>query len=91
MASEDERPFQLPRPEQLEALSPDQVVAVVLRLAMELSVLRDRLRTHEQLLAEHNLLSPESVDSYLPSKEEATARMDAGRRLIEQIISDLST
>ncbi|MEM7704310.1 MAG: hypothetical protein AAF358_02100 [Pseudomonadota bacterium] len=91
MALEDDRPFQLPRPEQLEALSPDQVVAVVLRLAMELSVLRDRLRTHEQLLAEHNLLSPESVDGYSPSREEAAARMDAGRKLIEQIIGDLSS
>ncbi len=87
---ETERPFRLPRPAQLEELSPDQVVAVVMRLAMEISVLRDRLRTHEQLLAEHEVLTPEEIESYTPSKEESAARREASTRLIESIIDDLS-
>jgi hypothetical protein len=88
--SEKDRPFRLPRPHQLEELSPDQVVAVVMRLAMEICVLRDRVRTHEQLLARHQVLSPEEIESYAPSKEESAARREASTRLIESIIDDLS-
>lgn len=86
---ENERPFQLSRPAQLEGLSPDQVVAVVMRLAMEVSVLRDRLRTHEQLLAEQRLLSSEDIEKYTPSKDEAVARQQARNELIESIFNDL--
>ncbi|MFK7957070.1 MAG: hypothetical protein AB8B96_13330 [Lysobacterales bacterium] len=81
------RPFKLPRPNQIKDLSPDQVVAVVLRLAMEVSVLRDRLRTHELLIAE---LSPEDVDQFTPAQDEASARQQARTDLIDSIINDLS-
>ena len=88
--NEAERPFKLPRPPQLDELTPDQVVAVLMRLAMEISVLRDRLRTHEQLLSRHDVLSSEDVESYTPSKDESAARQEASTRLIESIINDLS-
>ena len=86
----EDRPFKLPRPAQLDELSPDQVVAVVMRLAMEICVLRDRLRTHEQLLAAQSLLSPEAIEWYTPSKDEAASRQDARSKLIEGIINDFS-
>ena len=89
-SDKSDRPHRLPRPDQLEELSPDQVLAVVMRLAMEISVLRDRLRTHEQLLAEHEVLTPEEIENYTPSKEESAARREASTRLIESIIDDLS-
>ena len=85
-----DRPHKLPRPQQLEKLDPDQVVAVVLRLAMEVSVLRDRLRTHEHLLEKHGLLSEGDVDAYSPSKDETAKRNKARVELIENIINDLS-
>ena len=75
---------------QLESLEPDQVVAVVMRLAMEICVLRDRLSTQEQLLSERGLLTSEDIESYTPSGDESAARRDARRRLIEGIIDDLS-
>ena len=84
------RPFKLPRPHQLENLTPDQVVAVVLRLAMEICVLRDRLGTHEQLFAEQSLLSREDIERFTPSENEAAARQKARNELIESIINDLS-
>lgn len=84
------RPFKLARPRQIDELTPDQVVAVVLRLSMEICVLRDRLSTHEQLLAEQNLLTPERIDEFRPSKDEASARKKARDELIESIIDDLS-
>lgn len=61
-----------------------------MRLAMEICVLRDRLRTHEQLLSGRELLSCEELERYTPSKDESAARQEARRRLIEGIINDLS-
>ena len=85
-----DRPFKLPRPRQIEELSPDQLVAVIWRLAMELCVLRDRLGTHEQLLAEKSVLSPEEIESHTPTKDETAARLKARNELIQAIINDLS-
>lgn len=90
VSNERERPFRLPRPDQLDELSPDQVVAVVMRLAMEICVLRDRLQTHEQLLDAKNVMPAEEIEGYTPSKDESAARQEARRRLIESIINDLS-
>lgn len=87
---EKERPFKLARPAQLDELTPDQVVAVVMRLAMEICVLQDRLRTQEQLLTRNHLLSSEEIETYTPSKDESAARKEARCRLIESIINDLS-
>lgn len=84
------RPFKLPRPQQLENLTPDQVVAVVLRLAMEISVLRDRLSTYEELFEERGIVPRADFESFTPSKSEAAARQKARTELIESIINDLS-
>lgn len=66
-----------------------QLVAVALRLSMEVSVLRDRLRTHETLLAKAGLLAPATVDAYLPDAAE-TAERDAFRRaLITGVAADI--
>jgi hypothetical protein len=92
MATNDDtdRPHKLPRPHQLENLTPDQVVAVVLRLAMEVSVLRDRLGTYEELFEKHGVLSRDDIEGFKPSKSEAAARQKARTELIESIINDLS-
>ena len=85
-----DRPYKLPRPRQIENLSPDQLVAVIWRLAMEICVLRDRLSTHEQLLAGQDVLSRKEIEAYTPSKDETAARLKARTELIENIINDLS-
>ena len=84
------RPFKLPRPRQLENLTPDQIIAVVWRLAMEICVLRDRLSTHEQLFDQQELLSREDIERFTPSEDEAASRQEARKELIESIINDLS-
>ena len=84
------RPHKLPRPRQIQDLNPDQLVAVIWRLAMEICVLRDRLGTHEALLAAQNVLSRNDIEAYSPSKDEAAARLKARTELIENIINDLS-
>lgn len=84
------RPHKLPRPRQIQDLDPDQLVAVIWRLAMEICVLRDRIGTHEALLAGQNVLSSEDVESYTPSQDETAARLKARTDLIQNIINDLS-
>ncbi len=83
-------PEKIDRPTHLKSLSPDATVAAILRLCMEVSVLRDRLRTHEALLAEHGLLSPDAVDDYAVPAAESKLRNEANQTLIEQIVADLT-
>ena len=73
----------------LDPASIAQLVAVALRLAMEVNVLRDRLRTHEALLARQGLLSPEAVDQYEPSAAELALRTAQARELVEALAADL--
>ncbi|MDE0680921.1 MAG: hypothetical protein OXI11_12055 [Gammaproteobacteria bacterium] len=84
------RPHKLPRPRQIQELNPDQLVAVIWRLAMEICVLRDRIGTHEALLYETGFISQKAIDSHSPSQDETAARLKARTELIENIINDLS-
>ncbi len=90
MSDEARAPEKLPRPQQIDTLTPDQLVAVILRLTMEISVLRDRLATHESLLAEHDLLSPDAFENYAPDRDEQANRAADRTRLIDHVIRDLS-
>lgn len=73
----------------LEPATLAQLVAVATRLAMEVTVLRDRLATHEALLQKHGLLDATAVDAYVPGPAEQSARDAATRRLIESLAADL--
>lgn len=75
---------------QLRRLSPDQLVSVIFRLAMEISVLRERLHTHEHLLRQAGLFADNAVDDYAPDRETAQARAKAHGELIAGILKDLS-
>jgi hypothetical protein len=79
-----------PGPDQpIEPASLAQLVAVTTRLAMEVTVLRDRLATHEALLAKHGLLDAAAIDAYRPESAEQPVRDAATRRLIESLAGDL--
>lgn len=79
-----------PGPDQpLDAASVAQLVAVALRLAMEVSTLRERLLTHEALLAQHGLLAADAVDRYVPSAGEVAQRAAAARSLVEALAADI--
>ena len=73
----------------LRAADVSQLVAVAMRLAMEVGTLRERLATHEALLAKHGLLDANAVDAYLPSPAEAAVRAAADRALIEALARDI--
>jgi len=68
----------------------DKLIAVTLRLAMEISVLRDQLDTQRTLLEKHGLVSRAEADAFKPTKEDAAARKAAKEDLVAAIISDLS-
>lgn len=75
----------------LAAANISQLVAVALRLAMEVSTLRERLRTQQVLLEQTGVLAPGAVDRFVPQGEELQARLAADRELIEALASDLRT
>jgi hypothetical protein len=66
-----------------------QLVAVSLRLAMEVSVLHDRLRSQEALLARAGVLPAGAVDDYLPDAIETAERDVFRRQLVAGLSSDL--
>lgn len=69
----------------------DQLVDVVLRLAMEISALRDRLDVHEALAKQQGFGGAEAVDSF--ELDEATRERQAQRRerWVRRVIHDLTT
>ena len=73
----------------LAAANVSQLVAVALRLAMEVSALRERVRTQQLLLEQAGLLAPGAVEGFVPQGEELQARLAADRELIEALASDL--
>ena len=84
-------PQKLPRPRQIEELTPEQLVAAFLRLAMEISVLRDRLHSHELLLEQHGLLSADAVDDFQAPPEATQRRQRASMELVEKLLGDLTS
>ncbi len=78
------------RPDHVQNLSNDQIVAALLRLTMEISVVRDRLATCESLLHEHGIFDADAIDQYKASPGETADRTAARFALIEKLISDLS-
>ena len=74
----------------IENVDMDRVVAALVRLTMEVSVLRDRLDAHESLSAQHNLYTAADVDAFKPSAEEDAARGNRRAQLIARLVRDLT-
>lgn len=70
-----------PRPEQTFFEDPalDRAVGMIMTLAGEVWVLRDRMRAMERLLEAQGALAPGALDAYAPDSEES-ARLEADRR-----------
>jgi hypothetical protein len=88
----ESRPIHAPTSGQDQRLDPaniSQLVAVSLRLAMELSAVRERLRTHELLLQKQGVLNAEAVDQFAPDVEETRRRLAEDHALIDALARDL--
>ncbi len=86
----DAGPQPIPRPNQIENLTADQLVAALLRLTMEISVLRDRISTQSALLEQHGLIERQAIEDFTPTAEELAERSAARTELIAGLIDDLS-
>lgn len=64
----------------------DRVLGVVMELAGEIYVLRDRLRTLEMLLEQHGALSRAHLDAYQLSAEERSTRLAERDAFIQRIL-----
>lgn len=73
------------RPEFHDAKAVDRLITMVLTLAQEISVLRDRVDTLEQLGAEHGWLKPGAVEAYDPPAEVRAAREARREEEVERL------
>ena len=67
----------------------DKVVSVLMRLAMENSVLRDRLARQEDLLISSGVLSESDFENFMPSQQFAAQSQVESFELIRSIVKDL--
>ena len=74
----------------IEQVDMDRVVAAILRLTMEVSVLRDRIDTHESLAEKHGGYSRADVESYRPTPEEEQRRAERRNALVARLVRDLT-
>jgi hypothetical protein len=68
----------------------DRVLGVVLELAAEVYVLRDRIRTLEHLLDQAGTVRREDLDAYIPSAEERAKRLAERDALIARILAPMT-
>lgn len=68
----------------------DKLLSMVTALTLEVSVLRERLDTHERLLAEKDLLTTASVDAYDPPMPVEAERAKLRDTLIARVYKSLT-
>lgn len=74
------------RPEYFDDPATDRLMSIVLALAGEVSVLRQRLDTVERLLEAGGALNRADIDAYVPDSEAGTERGLATRAYIARIM-----
>jgi len=67
----------------------DKAVSAIMRLAMEISVLRDRLDTHEALAEQSGAYTAADVEAFTADPLRATRRAGKRAELIEALLHDL--
>ena len=77
------------RPDFMGDISGDRVLDAVMRLAMEVSVLRDELDVYEALLSEEQPEFRERLESFRASPELEATRMERRRTLVRRLLRDL--
>jgi hypothetical protein len=68
----------------------DRVLGVVMELAAEVYVLRERLHAMERLLEQAGILSAQDLDSYEPGQEERARRLAERDALIARILAPMT-
>ena len=66
----------------------DMLMSMVIALAGELSVVRERLDTHERLSQAQGGFGPDEVNHYKPSGEVATQRSTARNKYLKRVLRE---
>lgn len=79
------------RPEQTFFADPaiDRIMGVVMALAGEVYVLRDRMRVLEARLNEQGVLAPGALDSFAPTPEQAQAAQADRDAFVSHLLDNL--
>ena len=67
----------------------DRLLTMVMELASEVSVLRDRLDTHERIAESKGLYTEAEVESFRPSDEAAAQRSAWRSRFLDRLLKGL--
>ena len=78
------------KPQFLNEPGMDKAIDAIMRLAMEISVLRDRLDTHEALAEKTGAYTSDDIENYSADPDRAARRAAERNRLIEALLHDLS-
>ncbi len=68
----------------------DRLLGVVMELAAEVYVLRDRLHTIEYLLARSGAVDPHEIDSFEPTEAERARRLAERDALVARILTPMT-
>ncbi len=77
------------KPEFITNPNMDKMISVIMRLAMENTVLRDRIIRQEKLLIKKGVLSEDDIEDYELDKEASRMSQSESFDLIRAIINDL--
>lgn len=64
----------------------DRLIAMLMALVAEVSVIRERLDTHERLAQENRVATPDEIESYEPPDHVLQERADRRERYIGRIL-----
>ena len=78
------------KPQFLSEPGMDKAIDAIMRLAMEIPVLRDRLDTQQALPEKSGAYTREDVENYSADPERSARRAAGRNRLIEALLHDLS-
>lgn len=77
------------KPQFLDADGLDKAISAIFRLAMEISVLSDRLATHESLAEKSGVYSKQDVENFEPDSADLQSRKASRDDLVMRLVHDL--
>jgi len=77
------------RPKYLDESSSDHLLSMIMVLAEELAVSRERTDTLERLLESHDIIKRDEIENYIPSSELGTERQIKHSEFISRLLRSL--
>jgi len=74
------------KPKYLDDGSIDNLMAMIMTLTQEISVLRDRIDTLEYMLENKDIISNKDFDEFVPSDDLETTRKNRRHELLERVL-----